>query len=128
MLIAIDFDGTCCTHEYPEIGKDIGAIPILKRLVAEGHRLILWTMRSGEYKQAALDWLRAQGVMIESDDDAAFEAQRKWTQSSKLYAQLYIDDAAMGTPLVYPVTGRPFVDWKHMERLLGARGFLKEEQ
>jgi len=125
MIIAIDFDGTCCTHEYPDIGKDIGAIRVLKRLVAEGHRLVLWTMRAGDHKQAALDWLHAQGVAIETDD-AALEAQRQWTRSSKLYAHLYIDDAAAGTPLVYPATGRPFVDWKHMERALGARGVLKE--
>ena len=26
MIIAIDFDGTCVTHEYPKIGKDIGAV------------------------------------------------------------------------------------------------------
>lgn len=46
MEIAIDFDGTCVTHEFPNVGKDIGAVPILKRLVAKGHKLILYTMRS----------------------------------------------------------------------------------
>ena len=46
MYIAIDFDGTCVTHEYPNIGKDIGAIPVLKQLVKDGHKLILYTMRS----------------------------------------------------------------------------------
>jgi hypothetical protein len=25
-IIAVDFDGTCVTHEYPSIGKDIGAV------------------------------------------------------------------------------------------------------
>ncbi len=25
MIIAIDFDGTCVTHMYPKIGRDIGA-------------------------------------------------------------------------------------------------------
>jgi len=29
MIIAIDFDGTCVTHDYPAIGKDIGAIRVL---------------------------------------------------------------------------------------------------
>lgn len=50
MYIAIDFDGTCVTPEYPEIGKDIGAVPVLKRLVENGHKLILHTMR-GEPKE-----------------------------------------------------------------------------
>ena len=46
MVIAVDFDGTCTTHEYPSIGKDIGAVPVLKKLVRNGHKLIIWTMRS----------------------------------------------------------------------------------
>ena len=46
MIIALDFDGTCVTHEFPNVGKDIGAVPVLKELVAKGHKLILWTMRS----------------------------------------------------------------------------------
>ena len=45
-IIGIDFDGTCVTHEFPRIGKDIGAVPVLKELIANGHDLILFTMRS----------------------------------------------------------------------------------
>jgi hypothetical protein len=44
--ICIDFDGTCVTHEFPKVGKDIGAAPVLKELTEKGHRLILFTMRS----------------------------------------------------------------------------------
>ena len=39
MIIAVDFDGTCVAHEFPKVGKDIGAAPILKKLVEKGHRL-----------------------------------------------------------------------------------------
>lgn len=46
MIIGIDFDGTCVTHEFPRIGEDINAAPILKELVKKGHQLILFTMRS----------------------------------------------------------------------------------
>lgn len=35
MVINIDFDGTVVTHDYPKIGKNIGSIPVLKRLVKE---------------------------------------------------------------------------------------------
>lgn len=38
MIIALDFDGTAVTHEYPEIGKDIGAVPVLKELLEKGTR------------------------------------------------------------------------------------------
>lgn len=30
LYIGIDFDGTCVTHDFPRIGKDIGAQPVLK--------------------------------------------------------------------------------------------------
>lgn len=46
MDICIDFDGTCVMHEFPEVGQDIGAVPVLKKLVEAGHNLILFTMRS----------------------------------------------------------------------------------
>jgi hypothetical protein len=45
MIIAIDFDGTCTSHDFPNIGKDIGAAPVLKDLIRNGHELILYTMR-----------------------------------------------------------------------------------
>lgn len=41
MVIAVDFDGTCVTHEFPKIGKDIGAIPVLRKLVEKEHQIIL---------------------------------------------------------------------------------------
>lgn len=43
LTIAVDFDGTCVTHDYPAVRKDIGAIPVLKALVEAGHKLILYT-------------------------------------------------------------------------------------
>ena len=39
MEIAIDFDGTCVTHEYPGVGREIGAAPVLKKLTENGHIL-----------------------------------------------------------------------------------------
>jgi hydroxymethylpyrimidine pyrophosphatase-like HAD family hydrolase len=47
LIIAVDFDGTCVTHEYPSMGKEIGAPEVLKQLVDRGHKLILFTMRDG---------------------------------------------------------------------------------
>ena len=42
MTIAVDFDGTIVEHKYPEIGREIpGAIETLKRLAADGDKLIL---------------------------------------------------------------------------------------
>lgn len=117
MIIAIDFDGTCVTHEYPEVGKDIGAVPILKKMVERGDQLILWTMRSGETLQEAVDWFKENGIPlfgVQTNPD-----QGSWTSSPKAYAQLYIDDAALGCPLKYPMSGkRPYVDWSAVEKIL----------
>lgn len=38
MDICIDFDGTCVTHEFPKVGKNIGAEIVLKELVGNGQR------------------------------------------------------------------------------------------
>ena len=38
--------------------------------------------------------------------------QLSWTNSPKVYGHLYIDDAAVGCPLIYPEKNeRPYVDW-----------------
>jgi hydroxymethylpyrimidine pyrophosphatase-like HAD family hydrolase len=47
-IIAVDFDGTIVEHEYPAIGKEmLFAFDTLKALQKKGHRLILWTFRTG---------------------------------------------------------------------------------
>jgi hypothetical protein len=124
MEIAIDFDGTCVTHEFPAIGKDIGAVPVLKRLVEEGHKLIIYTMRSGDTLNDAINWY--------FDNDIPYYAvqqnpsQHEWTTSPKCYAQLYIDDAALGCPLVNKMVAgwRPYVDWNTVEGILENMGIL----
>jgi hypothetical protein len=30
-------------HAYPNIGGDIGALPVLRKIVDNGHKLMLWT-------------------------------------------------------------------------------------
>lgn len=66
MKIAIDFDGTCVTHEYPNVGKDIGAVPILKQLVNSGHKLILYTIRSNAELDDAINWFSENGISLYS--------------------------------------------------------------
>jgi len=124
MLIAIDFDGTCVTHEFPNEGKDIGAAPVLKRLVKEGHLLILYTMRDRVHLEAAVQWflrneIKLHGIQYNPE-------QSLWTSSNKCYANLYIDDAALGCPLLTDkkISDRPFVDWLAVEGLLLAKGIL----
>jgi hypothetical protein len=124
MDIAIDFDGTCVTHAYPAVGDDIGAEVTLRALVENGHNLILWTMRSGKALGSAVGWFTAKQIPL-------FGIQRNptqdaWTTSPKCYAHMYIDDAALGCPLVYPEDRtRPYVDWVAVTRLLIAQNIIQ---
>ena len=115
-IIAVDFDGTCVTHEYPEIGKDIGAVPILKKLVEYGHRLILWTMRSGRELKAAVEWFEDKGVVLWGVNA---NPEQSWSTSPKAYANLYIDDAALGAPLKQTpdLCDRPYIDWDQVAKM-----------
>ncbi len=148
LVIAIDFDGTVVTHDFPEVGRDIGAVPVLKRLIAAGHKLILYTMRSncenntegsievphvlnGPFLDDAVNWFKENGIELHAIQTNP--QQKTWTSSPKCYAQLYIDDAALGVPLVYPIGElpetevgnqiylkhqRPYVAWSLVEEWL----------
>lgn len=99
MKIAVDFDGTCVSHNYPDMGQDApGAVETLKELSAAGHTLFLNTMRSGQQLADAVDWFISRGIPLHGINNDP--AQFSWTVSTKCYADLYIDDAAFGAPLI----------------------------
>jgi len=122
MIIAIDFDGTCTTHDYPEIGTDIGAVKVLRALVNKNHDLILYTMRSKKELQDSVNWFADNEIPLFGIQTNP--TQLSWTESPKCYAQLYIDDAALGCPLIYPAGGRPYVNWNSVEKMLVERKIL----
>jgi len=117
-IIAIDFDGTCVTHEYPSIGKNIGAVKVLRKLVAAGHKLILYTMRSDNLLLDAVNWFEENDIPLCAVNKNP--TQHSWSTSPKVYANLYIDDAALGCPLVYnsELSDRFYVDWEIAEQWL----------
>lgn len=124
MYIAIDFDGTCVTHDYPRIGKEIGATEVLKRLVEAGHKLILNTMRSDKELQDAINWFKKNGIELYGVNENP--TQKRWTNSPKVYAHMYIDDAALGCPLINApeLSNRPFVDWDSIDLQLIQKGII----
>ena len=118
MDIVVDFDGTCVTHDYPRIGKDIGAIPVLKLFVELGHRLILFTMRSGKELDMAISWFTTNGILLYG---VQFNPEQKlWTTSPKALGDLYIDDAGICCPLKFDksISPRPFADWTEVKRIV----------
>ena len=118
-IIGIDFDGTVVTHMYPEVGKDIGAVPVLKRLVDCGNKLILFTMRDSQNGtlQDAIKWFKENGIKLYGVNTNP--SQASWTDSPKAHCNIYIDDAGLATPTKYDAeNGREYVDWSKVEQIL----------
>jgi hypothetical protein len=124
LTFGIDFDGTVVAYDYPRIGQDIGSQRVLKRILDKGHKLILNTMRSGQQLQEAVNWFQEND--IELFGIQFHPTQHTWTTSNKCYANHFIDDAAIGTPLKEDetISKKPFVDWDAMEQMLIAYGLL----
>jgi hypothetical protein len=136
-LIAVDFDDTVVKQplnaKYPNVGPTIeAAIPVLKELTRVGHRLILWTVRDlaqdGILK--AIEWYKDNQIDLYAvnhrpHEDIEDARGIRHSNSPKVRANLYIDDAALGCPLIYEEGWRPYVDWQAVEMHLVAKGYLE---
>lgn len=99
MTIAVDFDGTIVEHRYPEIGSELPfATETLKMLIAEQHKLILWTVREDDLLQEAVDWCKARGVEFYAVNrdypEESLENNNHF--SRKLKVDMWIDDRNIG--------------------------------
>ena len=138
--ILIDFDGTVTTHEFPDVGKDIGAAPVLRELVSAGHQLILWTMRcdhteppvtddpdihphGGNYLSEAVKWFDDRNIPLYGINTNPTQAS--WTSSPKCYGTLCLDDINLGARLSKIAHLRPFIDWPPTYDDLCHAGLLK---
>ena len=122
-VILVDFDGTCVEHAFPAVGADIGAQRVLKKLVANGHRLILYTMRYGDNLKEAQRWFSKNNIPLYASQ--WHPTQKSWTSSNKAHGDLCIDDRNLGTPLREDSRGKPCVDWDGVESLLIAAGLIR---
>ena len=98
-IIAVDFDGTIVTHEYPNIGEELPfATETLRMLIRDHHRVILWSVREGKLLQDAIDWCRARGVEFYAvnRDYPEEEKEKNNHYSRKLKADYFIDDRGIG--------------------------------
>ncbi len=94
MKIAVDFDGTIVEHRYPEIGKPIlFAFEAIKELQKRGHKIILWTYRSGKELDAAVEFCKKNGVEFYAVNKSFPEEVFDISQASrKIDTELFIDD------------------------------------
>ena len=101
MVIAVDFDGTIVEHKYPAIGRELPfATSTLKKLLEDGHQLILWSVREGELLQEAVDWCESKGLRFHSvneylDEDGGGRENNP-NYARKLKVDCFIDDRNIG--------------------------------
>ena len=112
----VDFDGTLVVHQYPVIGKENEhCIETMKQWTKDYNvGWILWTMRSDDLLQEAVDWIEGRGIKlygINRNPD-----QESWAANThKAYGYLCIDDINCGTPLIFETGKRPRVDWMSLK-------------
>ena len=116
-VIAVDFDGTIVDHKFPEIGDGCpGALMCLRQWKAMGIKLILWTMRDKDYLEDAVRWCKERGLEFDAVNEGIDDSE--WTTSNKAYANVYIDDMAIGCPMV---DSRRMVDWSKVGPMVDER-------
>ncbi len=115
LIIAVDFDGTCVKDEFPEVGDSIGAENVLKDLISNGHKIILWTVRSNEKLEKAKKWFQDNDIELFGINENP--EQKEWSNSPKAHADLFIDDKALGCPLIFPEDEQPYVDWNYIKKI-----------
>lgn len=130
MIIAVDFDGTVVKHEFPNIGApNPGAIETLKELVENGHKIILYTIRSAKTLEDAIKWYSDNEIPLYGVNKNP--QQHRFSTSPKVYAKLYIDDAAFGAPLLTDFdedlnpTSKPYINWNKIRKHLKDNQIIK---
>lgn len=102
MIIAVDFDGTLCENNYPQIGEpNKELIGKLVHSRTNGNKIILWTCREEELLEDALNWCKEQGLEFDAINDNIDEIKQMYKHNSrKITADIYVDDKS-----VNPLTG-----------------------
>jgi len=116
LIIAVDFDGTIVEDAYPKIGKPMMfAFQTLKKLQDEGHRLILWTYRSGDTLDEAVKFCEKNGIFFYAVNNSFPEETYTNDRSRKIHADLFIDDRNIGG----------FIGWGEVyQMIIGTEGSL----
>lgn len=96
-IIAVDFDGTLYTDDYPDIGDPIWrTINYCKQEKENGAILILWTCRSGQDLVEAIRLCKQVELHFDYVNENAKECMFGFVKDSrKIYADEYIDDKAI---------------------------------
>jgi hypothetical protein len=93
-IIAVDFDGTLCENNWPEIGEPrFGTIAYLLKEKKHGAKLILWTCRVGEMLEKAVAWCAEHGLEFDAINENLPEIIESFgSDTRKIFANEYLDD------------------------------------
>jgi hypothetical protein len=95
-IIAVDFDGTLCENKWPGMGfTNWALIDYLLDRQKQGAKLILWTCRTGEHLQNAVDWCADRRLYFDAVNEDIPDVVSEFGPSGrKVFATEYIDDRA----------------------------------
>lgn len=97
LTIAVDFDGTIVEDDYPKVGRaQLFAFDTLLKLQEQGHRLILWTYRSGQKLDDAVSFCKENGITFYAVNKSFPEEVFDPKYSRKINADIFIDDRNVG--------------------------------
>lgn len=93
-IIAIDFDGTILNNRYPVIENPRTEVIDFIQRNRKRFVWILWTCRTGERLQEAVDYMRDEhGIKFDYVNENTRENISKWGQDCrKVFADYYVDD------------------------------------
>lgn len=96
-IIAVDFDGTLVTDEFPEMGEPYPYVfELVKAAQSKGVKVILWTCRTGKNLEDAVALCKAQGFTPDEVNENLPEVITCFGGSArKVYANEYWDDKAV---------------------------------
>ena len=97
-ILAIDFDGTLVSDNFPNIGElNTKLFKEVKTLQEEfGVKIILWTSRTLEMLDDAVKFCEDNGLKFDAVNQNIKEVMELTGQDTrKVYADLYIDDKAI---------------------------------
>jgi len=119
VIIAIDFDGTIVVDAYPKIGNpQLFAFETMKKLGAHGHRLILWTVRSGRSLEEAVAFCKENGIEFYAVNKNYEDEIIEDTTGRKILADIFIDDRNVGG----------FIGWGQIhQHFFGEEGIVEQK-
>lgn len=96
-IIAVDFDKTLSMAKWPEVGEP--NVELFEHLIQQkvaGNRIILWSCRTGEILDAAVEFCRENGLEFDAVNENLPELIEQYGNNCrKISADYYIDDKAI---------------------------------